>query len=160
MWKGRTKLIVDGLCLEEIQKNEETVFRLLYETYRSNFKVSEEFCIAICKEKVQSLYEHLKKEQAEVLGIKQKGKLVAFLWMFEHEFMGEKRMHINQIVVDKNNQRTGLGKRLIHEAECRAKHRNITKIDLIASRGNEAAIHMYETMDYEAERIYFAKDLK
>jgi len=53
-------------------------------------------------------------------------------------------MHINQIIVDKEYKRKGIGKRLLEEAEKKAKELGIKVIDLFVSEKNAEAVNFYE----------------
>jgi len=79
--------------------------------------------------------------------------------IYKHEYFGETRMHINQIIVDKEYKRKGIGKRLLEEAEKKAKELGIKVIDLFVSEKNAEAVNFYEKTGFVTERRYLKKIL-
>jgi ribosomal protein S18 acetylase RimI-like enzyme len=65
-----------------------------------------------------------------------------------------RRAHIEDIVVHKSQQRSGVGKRLMEEAAHWAREQGATQVVLTVWRGNAAAQKFYESLGYkEVSRV-------
>ena len=85
------------------------------------------------------------------------GTLVGFVWCYIHDYFGEKRLHVNQIVIDKDFRGQGIAKKLLAQTEKYADKLNIKTIDLFVTEGNITAVKMYEDLGYVTERRYLKR---
>ena len=100
-------------------------------------------------------YTHL----AIVYGAYDKSKLVGFIWGYPRNFFDEKRIFINCLVVNKEYEKQGIGKKLINRLEDFAKENKYDSIDLTVAPFNENAVGFYNHMGFESERIQMVKKL-
>lgn len=152
-------MIIRKLQREDLKSYQDTILELLIDTYSINFQLSREQCRTICKEKQELLDGYIKQGSAIVVGAINDDTLTGFLWLYKHDFLGEPRLHINQIAVSIRFRGKGIGKQLIQEAEKQAKLTGIETIDLFVSETNAGVVNMYIGMGYETERRYMKKSL-
>ena len=67
--------------------------------------------------------------------------------------------YIDELVVDENHRRNGIGKALFQEAEKRARKMGAQRIDLTVWNFNEIAINAYETYGMTPQRHIYEKQL-
>lgn len=111
------------------------------------------------KKKLLELVEYLKEEKAFVYGAYYGQKLVGFIWGYPHIFFDEKRMFINCLVVEKDYEKNGIGKKLINKMNEFAIENNYDSIDLTVAPFNENAIGFYRHIGFESERIQMYKKI-
>lgn len=80
-------------------------------------------------------------------------KMLGFLWAYEREIFGEKRLHLDHLIVDANVRATGIGSKLIEKLYDIALVRNISKIELMATMSNENAVNFYRKHGYDIKRV-------
>lgn len=132
---------------------------LLISSYETNFNISRELCSVTVDSKIQELGQYVKLQKATLFGAFNEGELVGFVWCYVHDYFDEKRLHINQIVIDKNYRAQGIAKKLLTQTEKHATDLNIKTIDLFVTEGNIAAEMMYEDLGYVTERRYLKKSI-
>jgi len=152
-------MTIKTLQYDDFMLYRERIRDLLVQIYDINFDVSHDYSINESNKKINLLDEYIKTNQAVLIGAVDGEKLVGFIWIYKHEYFGETRMHINQIIVDKEYKRKGIGKRLLEEAEKKAKELGIKVIDLFVSEKNAEAVNFYEKMGFVTERRYLKKIL-
>ena len=81
------------------------------------------------------------------------GKMLGFLWAYEREVFGEKRLHLDHLIVDANVRATGIGSKLIEKLYDIALVRNVSKIELMATMSNENAVNFYRKHGYDIKRV-------
>lgn len=144
---------------DEFTENLATIQRLLKVLYINNFKISEELCNNIITTKVIELEGYVKSGKGILIGAFINELLVGFIWIYKHDFFGETRLHINQIVVEEDFRGRGIAKELLTEAERLAFELDIHILDLFVSEENYVALKMYEDLGYITERKYLKKKL-
>ena len=82
-----------------------------------------------------------------------------FIWIYKHEYFDELRLHVNQVIVESNYKKMGLGKSLMNEAEKLAVGLGLKTIDLFVSENNSVALNMYAQLGFVTERRYLKKNL-
>ena len=147
------------LKYDEFKLNFSIIQKLLKVSYTSNFKISEELCDYTIKIKVDELGEYLKLDKAILIGGFIKDSLIGFIWVYKHDFFGETRLHINQIVVDEDFRGRGIAKKLLTEVEKLTSGLNAQTLDLFVSEENYTAIKLYEDLGYVTERRYLKKKI-
>lgn len=145
------------LCILDVDLYKFKILKLLVDTYVINFGISVSEANAICLVKVNELYSYIGDEEAIVIGAIKDNELVAFIWLYTHDYFGEKRLHVNQIVVDNDFRGNKIGKYLINEAEKYALQIGINTIDLFVSEINETALKLYNGLGFKTERRYMKK---
>ena len=86
--------------------------------------------------------------------------MIGFIWLYLHEYFGEKRLHVNEVAVDEKYRGKGIGKTLISEAEKKASELDIETIDLFVSEINIGALNLYNRFGFQTERRYMKKNVK
>ena len=94
-----------------------------------------------------------KKDGSAILYGVFEGKMLGFLWAYEREVFGEKRLHLDHLIVDANVRATGIGSKLIEKLYDIALVRNVSKIELIATMSNENAVNFYRKHGYDIKRV-------
>lgn len=79
--------------------------------------------------------------------------MLGFLWAYEREVFGEKRLHLDHLIVDANVRATGIGSKLIEKLYDIALVRNVSKIELMATMSNENAVNFYRKHGYDIKRV-------
>jgi len=144
---------------DDFLKNISALRDLLISSYESNFNISKELCGVTVESKIQELDKYVKEQKATLLGMFNDCTLVGFVWCYIHDYFGEKRLHINQIVIDKDFRGQGIAKKLLTQTEKYAAELDIKTIDLFVTEGNIAAEMMYEDLGYVTERRYLKKSI-
>ncbi len=159
MWKGETSLIYRELQIAELEIYKSKILDLFTETYITNFHLNDNDAEKLCMGKIDSLEEYIRNNSAIVIGAIEDCVLIAVIWLYIHDYFGEKRLHVNQIAVDKNFRGRGIGKQLMQEAEKQAFKMGIATIDLFVSDLNKAALSLYDELGFKTERRYMKKKL-
>lgn len=141
----------------DLTEKKTAILSFLADSYKTNFNLSDELIKSICDEKLSELNSYLDENKAYSIGVFDENRLIGFIWFYRYTYMGEVRMHINQIVVSKNYRGKGIAKRLITEVEKIANNSGIKILDLNVSEVNIDAIEMYEKIGYKTERRLMKK---
>lgn len=152
-------MIIKEIKIEDFFAKQLTILELLIESYCANFNITYKQSAIICNEKLNLLSSYLEQKNAVLIGAYDGEVLAGFLWLYKHDYFGELRLHINQIIVARNYRGRGLGKRLMKESEKVAKQYKIDTIDLFVSETNQDAINLYESLNFTTERRYMKKTL-
>lgn len=94
-----------------------------------------------------------KKDGSAILYGVFEGKMLGFLWAYEREVFGEKRLHLDHLIVDASVRATGIGSKLIEKLYDIALVRNVSKIELMATMSNENAVNFYRKHGYDIKRV-------
>lgn len=97
---------------------------------------------------------------AFIIGAFEKNELLGFVWAFEREYIGQSRIHINQIVINPEIRNRGIGGKLLEKLEKLAEDKGIYNIDLMVTSDNEPAIKFYKSKGFQSESILFKKSIK
>ena len=103
--------------------------------------------------------EYLKEEKAFVYGAYNKQELVGFIWGYPHIFFDEKRIFINCLVVEKEYEKKGIGKKLINKINEYASKNKYDSIDLTVAPFNKNAVGFYEHIGFKSERVQMYKSI-
>lgn len=142
-----------------ISTHEKELKNLLYESYLVNFKLSADTIHLIVRDKIKELKKHVSNKNAYLFGKLTNEKLIAFVWFFEYEYLYEKRMHINQIIVDKEHRGKKISNELLQKVEEFAKKQDVQVIDLYVSTSNQTAMSLYKNKGFKTSREYLTKEL-
>lgn len=151
-----TVKMIDSVLVTE---HEMEIKELLLESYSINFNLSLTNLDKIVKDKMNDLKLYLENNNAFLFGKYITNKLVGFVWCFEYEYLYEKRMHINQIVVNSDYRGKGISKELLKTVEDFTRGNNIDVIDLYVSNSNKIAENLYEKNGFKINRKYLTKEL-
>lgn len=109
--------------------------------------------------KTDELYSHIKSNNAIVFLALQDSVLFGFIWCHKINRLNTTRLHISEIVVDKQYRSMGIGQLLMLEAEQFARLNNIEELDLLVTKSNDAAVAFYESLSFSIERYLMKKTL-
>lgn len=109
--------------------------------------------------RVKKLKTYIKNDKAIALAIRQNTKLVALVWFFEKTILGKNVLHVNHFVVDEIYRGIGLGRLLIEEVHKHGESKNISQVELLATKNNIEAVRFYEKNGYDIERFLMVKRL-
>ena len=110
--------------------------------------------------KLEELKQYLDEEKAYVFGAYLGKILIGFIWGYPHIFFDEKRIFVNCLVVNKEYEKNGIGKRLLAEIEKIAINKGFDSIDLTVAPFNTNAVGFYEHIGFKSERIQMCKKVK
>lgn len=144
---------------DDFIRNITTLKKLLMSSYESNFNISKELCSITVESKIEELGQYVKLQKATLLGAFNEDTLVGFVWCYIHDYFDEERLHINQIIIDRDFRGQGIAKKLLTQTEIYASEFNIKTIDLFVTEENIAAVKLYEDLEYETERRYLKKNI-
>lgn len=152
-------MILKTLKYEDFICYKEKIKDFLVYSYQSNFDISQEYSVVLCNEKLTLLEDYVKTQQCILIGALEDENLIGFIWAYKHIYFSELRLHVNQIVIDRNYQGRGIGKNLLSEIEKVTYELGINAIDLFVSENNLEAKKLYEKSGYVTERRYLIKRL-
>jgi|SRR5699024_11981433 len=109
-------------------------------------------------ERYNKLKDYLE-QNAKVYGCFDSGALIGFIWFFEKREMGLRLVHLNQIVVNDNYRKQGLGTKLLHKMEEYCIKNKIDEIELIVTNSNEHAVKFYKNKSFHTERLLMRKKI-
>lgn len=150
---------IKPLTYHDYTSNIVTLQQLIENSYMTNFNLPLNIIETITIDKVRELGDYINSKKAMILGAFIDDILVGFIWFYSHDYYGERRIHINQIIVNKNYRKKGIGKQLLFKAEEIAKNMDIRVMDLFVTEENRSALELYEGMGYITERRYLKKYL-
>ena len=86
---------------------------------------------------------------------------LGYLWVGEGSNMmtGLKHGYVYDVFVKEEFRGKGIGRMLLEKAESYCQERGYSRILLMVSVGNQAAINLYDNMGFKAEQTYMAKAL-
>ena len=152
-------MMIKKLQHEDYIKFKTSIQKLVSVSYYNNFNISQRLSNEISNEKINQLEEYIKNEKAILIGAVKENKLIGLIWVYEHDYFGELRLHVNQVIVDVDHRKEGIGEKLILEVEKITKQLDIKVIDLFLTNSNYSAIKMYEKLGFKTERRYLKKDI-
>lgn len=148
--------------IELTVKNVEEYNKELVSLFEQSFELSfphEEINKSSIVDDIESLKQYISKEEAIVYGSFINGSLDGIVWFFIKKSNNINRIHINNIVVNKDSRSKGVGKALFDKVENYAIERNIKEIELIVTKNNVNATKFYEKRNFEVERLIMKKEL-
>lgn len=109
--------------------------------------------------KIDSLIEHVSKDQAIVYGYYFDKFLIGYVWAYEHKYRDEERVYVSEIRVDENFRGRGIGHKLLQAVENAALELGYRALYIHTEASNKGAIRLYENEGYEIERVQLRKQL-
>lgn len=112
-----------------------------------------------CTSKYRDMLNFLKDSTAIILGVFDEEKLIAYAWGYCRNIMDTKKMHITQIVVQKQYRCSGIGKKMIEYMMNYSKKNNWRGIELNVRGENCRALCFYKANGFLCERIMLSRDI-
>ena len=139
------------LTTEDVQSYQKKITELICENFMINFPF---ICGAdqMAEEKYLDVVRFKEDGSAVLYGAFEK-TIIGFLWAYEREVLGEKRLHLTNLIVDSNVRVKGIGRALIEKLHDAALERKVRKIELWATMSNENAVSFYRKCGYDIRRI-------
>lgn len=147
------------LTLDDFNNYLSVIRSFVLESYRVNFDLDIEKIKKISEKKVIELEEYLKEDKAILFGAKEGERLVGLLWCFVIQTESEKKIHINQLIVDQKYRGMGIATQLLKFIEQYAFKVNILKLELNVTVDNIIAKELYLKNGYKPERVLLSKVL-
>lgn len=105
------------------------------------------------QEVMSNLKKYIENQTALVAGHIIDERLASFIWCYEREFAGQKRLHISYFIVADSYRGKGLSKELLTYVKNTAKELNLDLIDLNVEHQNDIAIRIYEKSGFNTENL-------
>lgn len=111
------------------------------------------------EDKLENIKSYLNDDTAICFIAINKDEVVGFIWAYERTYLNnEKRMHINNFVINENYQGYGIGKKLYNAIHHQALEDGISNIDLMVTATSES-VKFYEKLGFTNERIQMKKEV-
>lgn len=143
---------------DDIINNEMTIKNLIEENYRINFNVSGDLSELACNG-YDNMLGFLRDGSAILIGAFDKENLIGFLWAYCRTIMGERKIHITQIIVGSKARGSGIGKQMLQILEGIAFDIDVKKIELMATVENKRTINFYKKNGFLIKRVQMEKNL-
>lgn len=150
---------IRSLSENDILSNKQIIIALLIENYNINFPEKSDLK-KYADNSYIDLIKFIEDKTAILIGAFKNDKLVGFLWAYRRDVLGDKRMHIDHIIVDSQNRSKGIGKELLNNLEKIAIRENIYIIDLMTTFNNIETMNFYKNNGYILKRVQFEKQLE
>lgn len=152
------EVIYKLLNKEDILRNKEPLTEMVTKTLEEN--VSQNFPNDLGRNYVEKMPGYIEDGSAIIIGAFDGNKMVGFLWGYEVDIFGEKRVHNAENHVLDSYRGCGIAKRMLQCLEEEAIRRGIYILEAMCTASNENAYKYHIHNGYEAERIKFKKLLK
>jgi len=152
------ELEIKYISEDELKENKYSIIELLEDNLLINFPnvtTADELAIA----KYDDIVSFKKDNSAILIGAFKEKKIMAFLWAYVRNVLGEERIHINHIIVKSGSRNTGIGSRLLKKLEEFSEQEGIKKLELITTLDNENTIEFYKSKGFTKTRVQLEKDL-
>lgn len=146
------------LCDKDFIIYKNSIANLLEQNYRISFPKID-FESNYFYEKTLKMFDYYKQDKARIF-LCIDGTLCGFVWICENFYMNEKRLHINELVVDEKYRNLGIGTKLINKVFEFAKQNKISKVDLYVTADNCNAVEFYKRKGFEIERYMMSVNMK
>ena len=142
----------------DILANQESLVDMLNKTLVDN--ISQNFPEDLAKKYVNSMPAYIEDGSAIIIGAFDEEKMVGFLWGYEVDVFGEKRVHNAENHVIEEYRGHGIAKKMLECLEEEAKKRNIFILEAMCTVSNKNAYEYHIYNGYEVERVKFRKILE
>ena len=105
---------IKQLIESETLKYQRKIEYLLEQSYKINLP-DQHLESNYFKNKVINMIEYISSNKAKVY-LCEDSEICGFIWFFEYHFINEKRLHINEIIVDEKYRGKGIGSKLLLKA--------------------------------------------
>jgi len=158
MYLASEKIDIKYISEDDLIRNESVLISLLEDNLRINFSTINDltgFAINGYKNMV-----YFKRDGSAILiGAFKGSAIIGFLWAYKREILGEKRIHIRDIVVTSKVRSSGIGSKLLNALENFAREKCIKKIELMETVDNEKTMKFYKSNGFSTVRIQLEKEL-
>ena len=111
------------------------------------------------EQKIMELANYLSENKAVSYGAFEEGKLVGYVWAYEHVFRDERRMYVSELHVQEQYRGNRIGHTLLKLVEEEAKKRHLPSLYIHTEASNKGAWRLYEREGFILERIQLCKSL-
>lgn len=143
------------LSQEDMTENRDLILNLFETSYVENFADRYEINTMV-KQRYMNLLKFVEDGSAIFLGAFEKNIVCGMLWAYERTLMGERRIHITDIVVGEGYRSKGLGSCLLEKLKVMAKEREVGVIDLLVTMDNKNSVEFYHHKGFAVERLQMA----
>lgn len=146
------------VTLEEIKKNKKFIINLLEDNYKLNFPgLYNSYKFAV--DSFNDMLNFSENNTAIIIAAFKDNIIVGFVWAYKRDFLDERKIHINHIVIDTEFRGNGIGTKLINAIEIICRDCDVKKIELITTLSNKKTIEFYNSNGFLPTRIYLEKEL-
>ncbi len=133
------------------------ILKLIKQNYFINFP-NKDFNEKYFMDKINNMFNYIKNNNA-IIYIAIEETVCGLLWIFERNYITERRLHINELVVDEKFRGRGIGIKLMDKAIEYAENNNIDKIDLFVRPNNYKAIDFYKNKGFNIDCYLMCLDV-
>lgn len=144
--------------LQLLEKHYDELLSL--KNYNSSLHFKSDYIDIFNRNKLNELYEYLPTKKAILYGAFKDDNVKGFIWAYPRIFFDENRLFINTIVVSKDFQKMGIGKKLFELIYNEALTNNVDAIDLTVKSDNYGALGFYDSLGFQSERIQLRLGIK
>jgi ribosomal protein S18 acetylase RimI-like enzyme len=159
MLKGEILLVIKKLVVQDFDKYKNDLIELIKESYLISFPnivFSPEYFV----ERVNVMFDYINKDNAIVYVAIENDIVIGLLWMFIRNYLMEKRLHVNEVVVRQEFRGCGVGSKLINKAIEYAKISNLDSVDLCVSVENINALIFYKNKGFHIDSYLMSLRIK
>lgn len=129
----------------------------IYQSYTQAHQYNESFSLEKAKDKCRELREYLAQGRACAFGAIDH-TLIGFIWSYRYPFRDdENRTYVSTFHVDERYRNRHIGEQLLRAVERKAVENGCHTVFLHTEARNSGAIHFYERMGYQMERVQMVK---
>lgn len=159
--------ILDSKLLEKYEDKLRELHNEGYKLYFPDVQVlaAQQVLAAHIMEKFASMLRFSREDSVLMLGILYRENLVGYLWAFYREVISEKTGHLekighlNDIFIEKDHRKKGMGKKLINKMEGFMLENNVTAIDLYVTSSKNDLVALYERIGFEVVKLNMMKKI-
>lgn len=142
----------------DILDNQKSLINMLNKTLEDN--LTQNFPENLAEEYVNKMPSYIEDGSAIIIGAFDEDKIIGFLWGYEVDIFGEKRIHNAENHVIEEYRGRGIARTMLECLEDEARKRGVFILEAMCTASNESAYGYHIDNGYEVERVKFRKIIK
>ena len=151
------EIIYKIMTPEDVLVNKEQLIIMLDATLKEN--LSQKYPSELAENYVEKMPGYIEDGSAIIIGAFDCEKMIGFLWGYEMNIFGEKRVHTAENHVLNSYRGMGIARQMLLCLEDETKKRGICILEAMCTASNEGAYNYHIKNGYEIERVKFKKVL-
>ncbi len=151
-------MIIRELTEEDLKEFRSEITKFIYENLTINLPFIKERK-ELADEKYFDIVKYKQDGSAILYGAIEE-RLTGFMWAYERNVFGEKRLHLEHLVVSENVRGGGIGSKLIEKLYEEALRRQVSKVELLTTAENGNAVNFYKKHGYSIERVQMELEVR